>query len=59
MNELVFGHIEVSKSKFYENKKGIKLKEVEVDTIVISNKVKGNNETKILYWLYGSKSYRL
>ena len=33
MNKLVFGDIEVSKSEFYENKKGIKLKDVIVDKI--------------------------
>ena len=45
MNKLVFSDIEASKSEFYENKKAIKLKDVIVDKIVISNKVKGNNET--------------
>ena len=45
MNKLVFGDIEVRKKIFYENKKGIKLKDVIVDKIVVSNKVKGNNET--------------
>ena len=45
MNKLVFGVIEVSKKIFYKNKKGIKFKDVIVDKIVVSNKVKGNNET--------------
>ena len=45
MNTLVFGDIEVSKKQFYESKKGIKLKHVDVGKIVVSNKVKGNNET--------------
>ena len=45
MNRLVFGDIEVSKKIFYKNKKGIKLKDVIVDKIFVSNKFKGNNET--------------
>ena len=45
MNKLVFGDIEVSKKQFYEGKKGIKLGSVDVSKIVVSNKVKGNNET--------------
>ena len=45
MNKLVFGDIEVTKKDFYENKKGIKLKDVIVENIVVSNKVKLNDET--------------
>ena len=45
MNKLNFGDIEVSKVKFYQYKKGIKLNDVDVGKIVVSNKVKGNNET--------------
>ena len=45
MNKLVFGDIEVSKKQFYESRKGIKLKDVYVGKIVVSNKNKGNNET--------------
>ena len=44
MNKLILGDIEVSKKEFYETKEGIKLKDVIVDNIIISNKVKGNNE---------------
>ena len=44
MNELVFGDIEVIKKEFYENKKGIKLKDVLVENIVVSNKIKVNDE---------------
>ena len=44
MNKLSFGDIEVSKAKFYENKKGIKLNDVDIGKIVVSNKVKGSNE---------------
>ena len=53
MNKLVYGNIEVSKKQFYEIKKGIKLKDVDVGKIVVSNKIKGNNETVkyfIGYW---------
>ena len=35
----------MSKKQFYESKKGIKLSDVDVGKIVVSNKVKGNNET--------------
>ena len=45
MNRLAFGEIEVTKKEFYENKKGIKLKDVIVENIVVSNKVKVNDET--------------
>ena len=44
MNELVFGDIEVIKKEFYENKKGIKLKDVIFKNIVVSNKIKVNDE---------------
>ena len=44
MNKLVFGDIEVIKKEFYENKKGIKLKDVIVENIVVSNKIKVNDE---------------
>ena len=45
MNKLNFGDIEVSKKEFYNNKKAINLREVDINKIVVSNKVKGNNET--------------
>ena len=41
---MVLGDIEVSKKEFYESKEGIKLKDLIVDNIVVSNKIKGNNE---------------
>ena len=44
MNKLVFGDIELGKQEFYESKEGIKLKNVIADNIVISGKVKVNNE---------------
>ena len=49
MNKLVFGDIKVSKKKFYESKKGIKLAEVNASNIVVSNKIKGNNETSKIF----------
>ena len=49
MIKLVFGDIEVSKKEFYESKKGIKLNDVDVRKIVVSNKVKGNNETSKVF----------
>ena len=45
MNKLNFGDIEVSKKKFYESKKAIKLNSVDVVNIAVSNKIKGNKET--------------
>ena len=44
MNKLIFGDIEVSKKIFYESKEGIKLKDVIVENIVVSNKIKVNDE---------------
>ena len=49
MNKLIFGDIEVSKKEFYEGKKAIKLNFVDVDKIVASNKIKGNNETSKVF----------
>ena len=44
MNKLVFIDIVLSKENFYENKKGIKLKDINVNKIVVSNKIKVNDE---------------
>ena len=44
MNKLVFGVTEVTKKELYENKKGIKLKDIIVNNIIVSEKVKGNND---------------
>ena len=46
----------MSKSEFYENKKGLKLKDVIVDKIFISNKVKENTETVKYYIGYIDES---
>ena len=56
MNKLVFGDIVLNKKEFCENKKGIKLKDVIVDQIVISNKVERNNETVKYYVGYLDES---
>ena len=52
MNKLVFNDVEfgnkfpeVSKKQFYEGKKGIKLSEIDVSKIAVSNQIKGNNKT--------------
>ena len=45
MNKLNFGDIEVSKKQFYESKKSVSLSSVDLNKIVMSNKIKGNNET--------------
>ena len=52
MNKLVFDDIEVSKKKFYESKKGLKLSSVDVGKIVVSNKIKGNNGTSKVFFGY-------
>ena len=59
MNKLVFDDVEfgkefpeVSKKQFYESKKGVKLIEVDVNKIVVSNRVKGNNETSKVFTGY-------
>ena len=44
MNNIVFGDIEVTKKEFYENKKGLKLKDIIVNNIIVGEKVKGNND---------------
>ena len=49
MNKLIFGDIELSKKKFYEGKKAANLCEVSVDKIVVSNKIKGNDETRKIF----------
>ena len=42
---IIFGDIEVSKKGFYDSKKAINLNLVDVNNIVLSNKVKGSKET--------------
>ena len=44
-NNLVFNDIEVSKNQFYDSKEAILLNSVNVENIIVSNKVKNNNET--------------
>ena len=44
MKKLIFDDIEVSKKEFYGGKKAVNLKEVEVDKIVVSNRIKINND---------------
>ena len=44
MNRLNFGDIEVSKVEFYDSKVGIKLKHVNVNEIVVSSKMKINDD---------------
>ena len=49
MNKLNFYDVEVSKKQFYESKIALKLGEVDVNKIVVSNKIKGNNETSKVF----------
>ena len=49
MNKLIFGDIEVSKKGFYEGKSALNLNKVDLDKIVVSNKIKGNNETSKVF----------
>ena len=44
MNKLVFGDIEVAKKEFHENKKGLKLKDIIGNNIIVHEKVKRNND---------------
>ena len=43
---LIFNDVEVSKKVFYDAKKAIPLNLVDINNIVVSNKVKNNNETR-------------
>ena len=54
MKKLIFDYVEVSKNEFYESKKAVNLSEVSVDKIVVSNKIKGNNETSNVFIGYRS-----
>ena len=54
MNKLIFDDVEVSKKEFYESKKAVNLSSVSVDKIVVSNKLKGNNETSKVFIGYRS-----
>ena len=49
MNKLVFSDAEVSKKEFYGGKKAVKLNEIDVNKIVVSNMIKGNNETSKVF----------
>ena len=50
MNKLNFDGIgKVSKNEFYESRKAVKVGEVDVNKIVVSNKIKGNNETSKVF----------
>ena len=44
MNKLIFDDVEMSKKEFYESKKAVNLKEVDVSKIVVINKIKENND---------------
>ena len=53
MSKLIFDNAEVSKKEFYESKKAVYLKEVDINKIVVSDKIKGNNETsKFLLFIW-------
>ena len=45
MNRLIFGDIEVSKKEFYDSKRAVPLNLGDINKFVVSNKIKGNNET--------------
>ena len=49
MKKLSFRDIEVSKKEFYESKIGLKLSEADVNKIVVSNKIKGNNDSSKVF----------
>ena len=52
MNKFNFSNIEVSKRQFYESKIALKLSEVDINKIVGSKKVKGNNKTSKIFMGY-------
>ena len=49
MNKLITGDIEVSKKEFYEGEKAVNLSSVDANKTVVSNKIKGNNETSKVF----------
>ena len=65
MNKLVFSNTEfdnkfseVIKKQFYKSKTAMKLSEVDVSKIVVSDRVKGNNETDKIFigYIYNTDS---
>ena len=46
----------MSKREFYENKKGLKLKGIKVDKIVVSNKIKVNDDISKVFIGYIDES---
>ena len=52
MNKLIFDDVEMSKKEFYEGKKAVDLGEVDLNKIVVSKKMKGNNETSKVFISY-------
>ena len=49
MNKLIFGDIEVSKKEFYGGKKAVKLSNVDVNKIAVSDKIEKNNDTSKIF----------
>ena len=49
MNKLVFSDLEFGKKEFYGSKKAMKLGSVNVDKIVVSNKIKRKNEASKIF----------
>ena len=49
---LMFNDAEISKKEFYDAKKAIPLNLVDISNIVVSNKVKNNNETSKYFIVY-------
>ena len=49
MNKIIFGDIEMSKKEFCGSKKAVNLKEVDVSKIVVSNRIKGNNDISNIF----------
>ena len=49
MNKLLFGDIEVGKNEFYDSKKALGLNKVNINKIVVSDKIKGSNEINKYY----------
>ena len=52
MSKLIFNDIEISKKIFYENKQGIRLKNIIIKNIVVSNKIKINDKISKVFIRY-------
>ena len=50
---ILFNHVEINKKYFYDAKRALRLNLVDINNVVISNKVKNNSETSKCFIDYG------